>query len=181
MGGMNTEKLPLLLDISEILANVSLALPSLLLGYNSLADGFNRTFKVLGTTDIGGGFGGSVQADYDPDFNVGLGNISTAIDHFSDSKPGVLNALGKAKNIVTDVIVDETGELGFIVQIVDQADAGYGHPLAGGGYRRKPARGPGLGRRADDAGAQPVPRPETHDVGRSGTVARAAVALRALH
>ncbi len=125
MGGMNTEKLPLLLDISEILANVSLALPSLLLGYNSLVDGFNRTFSVLATTDIGGGFGGSVQATYNPDFNTGLGNISTAINYFSESKPGVLGALGKAKTIVTDVIIDETGDLGFVVQIVDQADAGY--------------------------------------------------------
>ncbi len=126
MGGMNTEKLPLLLDISEILATVSSELPSLLQGYNSLVDGFNRTFSVLATTDIGGGFGGSAQATYNPEFNTGLGNISTAIGHFGDSKEGVLNALGTAKSIVTEVIIDETGDLGFVVDIVDQADAGYG-------------------------------------------------------
>ena len=124
--GLNLQKIPLLLDISEILADISNELPFLILGYNSLVDGFNRTFTVLSTTDLGGGLGASVMASYNPDFNVGLGNISTAIDYFDDSKEGVLSALSTAKNIVTEVVIDETGQLGFLVDIVDQADAGYG-------------------------------------------------------
>lgn len=129
MGGINMKEIDRLLDISEILALVSQEVPDLLLGYFSLADGFNRTFTVLGESDIGGGIGAStdeLDADYDDAFNAGLENISTAIFYFNRSKEGVLQALETAMEIVTDVFVGEGGDLEVIVNIVEEAYSGYG-------------------------------------------------------
>ncbi len=128
-GGIDLKKLPILLDISEVLADVSSEIPYLLLGYFSLVDGFNRTFSVLGTSDLGGGSGGSISApsaDYNPNFNVGLGNLSDAIDYFQESRDGVVSAISGARDIVAEVIVDTSGEMAFILEIIDQVDVGYG-------------------------------------------------------
>ncbi|MHA1214639.1 MAG: hypothetical protein ACTSPG_05045 [Candidatus Hodarchaeales archaeon] len=124
--GLNMHELPLILDISEILADFSSELPSLILGYNALVEGFDRTFTVLGESDLGGGLGGSVTATYDPNFKVGLINISTAIDYFNQSKSGVISALTKAQGILTQVMSGDTGELQIIQEILDEANAGYG-------------------------------------------------------
>lgn len=129
VSGLNMRKIDKLLDISEILADVSSAVPDLLLGYNSLVDGFDRTFTVLSTTDLGGGFGGSttgIEADYVEDFNIGLKNITDAVYYFNKSKPDVLRALGNAKGIISEVFLDPTGDFGDIVKFVDQAQIGYG-------------------------------------------------------
>ena len=127
--GLNLQKLPLILDISEILAQVSDELPSLLLGYNNLVEGFDLTFTVLGASDIGGGSGSyinRIEADYDPDFNVGLKKIAAAIGNFSESKEGVINALEQATEIIDEVVVDETGNLAEVVSIIGEAEVGYG-------------------------------------------------------
>ncbi|MHA2244491.1 MAG: hypothetical protein ACXADY_05940 [Candidatus Hodarchaeales archaeon] len=128
--GLNLQELPLILDISEILAEVSNELPHLLLGYNNLVEGFNLTFTVLGDSDIGGGSGSSIdtieEANYDPDFNVGLKKIAAAIGNFSASKDGVTTALNQASDIIDTVIVDETGNLAGIVSVIGEAETGYG-------------------------------------------------------
>ncbi|MHA1973149.1 MAG: hypothetical protein ACTSW1_09160 [Candidatus Hodarchaeales archaeon] len=124
--GLNMHELPLILDISEILADFSGELPSLILGYNAMVEGFDRTFSVLGETDLGGGLGGSITATYDPDFNTGLINISTAVDYFNQSKSGVLSALTKAQGIMDQVITGDAGELQIIEDILGEANAGYG-------------------------------------------------------
>ena len=128
MSGINMQKIDKLLDFSEILALVSKEIPDLLLGFYCLTDGFDRTFTVLGESDIGGG-GASIGVydpnDYDPDFQVGLENISTAIVHFNNSKEGVLGALETAQDIISEVFIGEGGELGDVVNIVEEAYIGY--------------------------------------------------------
>ncbi|MFX0014858.1 MAG: hypothetical protein ACFFB2_00340 [Promethearchaeota archaeon] len=129
MGGINMQKVDILLDISDILALVSADIPNLLLGYYCLTDGFNRTFTVLGESDIGSGTGASIvktEATYNPNFNYGLENISSAINYFNVSREGVLEALDKAIDIVSEVFVGEGGELEFVIEIVEEARAGYG-------------------------------------------------------
>jgi len=105
----------------------------LLLGFNSLVAGFDRTFTILGTTDIGGGIGGgsgssieSYPDSYDPAFTIGLDNISTAIDHFNNSKEGVTDALEDAQDLLSIIIVDENASLAEAFGILDEAQAGYG-------------------------------------------------------
>ncbi|MFX0117204.1 MAG: hypothetical protein ACFFB3_21845, partial [Candidatus Hodarchaeota archaeon] len=126
--GINVEKLDKLLDIADILAIVSEEVPNLILGYYYLTDGFNRTFSVLAESDLGGGLGGSVtktEATYDPEFNYGLQNISTAIEYFEDSKDGVEDALESAMDIVDEIFTGEGG-FGDITAFVDEAQVGYG-------------------------------------------------------
>ncbi|MHA2305465.1 MAG: hypothetical protein ACXACU_08735 [Candidatus Hodarchaeales archaeon] len=131
--GINLQEITSVLSISGVLASISSEIPDLLLGFNSLVAGFDRTFGVLSTTDLGGGFGGglgssanAISATYNPEFNIGLDNISTAIDHFNNSKEGVSEALEEAKGIVEALIVDETGELAQAFGMVDEVEIGYG-------------------------------------------------------
>jgi ABC-type transporter Mla subunit MlaD len=127
--GINLQEITSVLSISSILASVATEIPDLLLGYNSLIAGFERTFGVLSTTDLGGGFGSStseISADYNPEFNIGLDNISTAIDHFNNSKQGVTDALEEAQELIATLIVDETADLATTLGIVDEAKVGYG-------------------------------------------------------
>ena len=125
-GGLNMQQLPLILDISEILADISRELPYLLLGFNAFVTGFDKTFSILGESDIGGGTGGSLSSSYDPDYQLGLGNISTAINYFNLSKAGVLNALATAKNIFNQVVTGDVGTLNIIGDILDELEIGYG-------------------------------------------------------
>ncbi|MHA2329165.1 MAG: hypothetical protein ACXACR_11655, partial [Candidatus Hodarchaeales archaeon] len=128
LNGLDMRKISLILDISEILASISSELPELFSGYQNLVEGFNLTFNVLSTTDIGGGFGSNfkgIESTYDPIFNTGLKKISDALDNFTDAQTGVVDALTTAKGIITEVIVDESSEFNIISEIIDQADAGY--------------------------------------------------------
>ncbi|MFX0086626.1 MAG: hypothetical protein ACFFAU_13225 [Candidatus Hodarchaeota archaeon] len=129
LNGINLQEITSILSISSILASVAKEIPDLLLGYNSLVVGFERTFGVLSTTDLGGGFGSSmseISADYNPEFSIGLDNISTAIDHFNNSKQGVTAALEEAEELIATLIVDETADLATALGIVEEAKAGYG-------------------------------------------------------
>ncbi len=129
LNGINLQEITSILSISSILATVATEIPDLLLGYNSLVAGFERTFGVLSTTDLGGGFGSSmseISADYNPEFNIGLDNISTAIDHFNNSKQGVTAALEEAEELIAKLIVDETADLATALGIVEEAKTGYG-------------------------------------------------------
>lgn len=130
--GINLQEFTAILDISSVLASVSSEIPDLLLGFNSLVAGFDRTFGVLSTTDLGGGFGGglgsstyALSATYNPEFSIGLVNISTAIDHFNNSKEGVKDALEEAQGIVDALVVDETGDLAQTFIMVDEVKIGY--------------------------------------------------------
>ncbi|UCG01683.1 MAG: hypothetical protein JSW11_18990 [Candidatus Heimdallarchaeota archaeon] len=128
MEGINVEKLDMLLDIADILAIVAEEAPNLILGYYYLTDGFDRTFSILGESDIGGGFGGSTsitEATYDPEFNAGLENISTAIDYFDDSREGVEEALESAIDIVDEVFTGEGG-FGDVTAFIEESQIGYG-------------------------------------------------------
>ncbi|MFX1282644.1 MAG: hypothetical protein ACFFB5_03280 [Promethearchaeota archaeon] len=127
--GINLQELPSILEISRILATLSDEIPSLLVGYYNLVEGFDQTFTILGASDLGGGVGGSInrlEAIYDPDFNDGLKKISNAIGNFSESKDGVIDALEHATDIMEDIIVDEEGELAEFVSVVGEAEVGYG-------------------------------------------------------
>lgn len=131
--GIDLRQITAVLSISSILTTFASEIPDLLLGFNSLVAGFDRTFTVLGTTDIGGGIGGGsgsstegISATYNPDFNIGLDNISTAIDHFNKSKVGVEDALDEAQDLVSLLIVDETTDIASAFGIIDEAQAGYG-------------------------------------------------------
>jgi hypothetical protein len=128
MEGINVENIDKLLDIADILAIVSKEVPNLILGYYYLTDGFDRTFSVLGESDLGGGLGGAIlktEATYDPEFNAGLENISTAIEYFEDSKDGVEDALESAMDIIDEVFTGK-GDFGDISSFVDEAQVGYG-------------------------------------------------------
>ncbi len=127
--GINLQELPSILEISRILATLSDEIPSLLVGYYNLVEGFNQTFTVLGASDIGGGVGGSInrlEADYNEDFSDGLKKISNAIGNFSESKDGVIDVLKDTTGIMEDIIADETGQLADFVSIVGEAETGYG-------------------------------------------------------
>jgi hypothetical protein len=128
-GGLNMRQIPAILDISDVLAEVSSALPYLLAGYENLTVGFNITFTVLSTTSLGGGFGGSLegfQADYDDTFVDGLNLIQDAIYQFEAAEDAVSETITKAKTIVDDVIVDKNASFGLFAVIVEEADVGYG-------------------------------------------------------
>ncbi|MFX0207651.1 MAG: hypothetical protein ACFFDT_16810, partial [Candidatus Hodarchaeota archaeon] len=129
VNGFNIREIPAIFSISDILYHLSDELPPLLAGFQNLANGFDLTFNVLGQSSIGGGSGSSTEgitADYDPAFNVGLDKISMALDNFTDAEAGVREALATAQEIITKVIVDETAGFGFFVDIVDEAQVGYG-------------------------------------------------------
>lgn len=125
--GINMRKSTMgLVSISTILESISSELPALLAGYQNFAVGFDITFSILGQTSIGGGFGSSTEralATYDPNFVVGLNNLSAALDNFTDAQDGVLDAITGARAIVSEVIVDETGQFGIIIDLVDQVEA----------------------------------------------------------
>jgi hypothetical protein len=127
--GLNMREIPSILDISDILYHLSDELPPLLAGYQNLANGFELTFNVLGQSSIGGGSGSSIEgitADYDPNFKVGLDKISMALDNFTDAEDGVRDALSTAQEIITKVVIDETAGFGVFIDIVDEAQVGYG-------------------------------------------------------
>ncbi|MHA2107343.1 MAG: hypothetical protein ACW99R_06555 [Candidatus Hodarchaeales archaeon] len=127
--GINMQEVTGILDIAEVLALISGELPELFAGYQNLVGGFDLAFSVLGNTDLGGGFGSSIdslQATYNPDFASGLNKIGYAIDNFTDAQSGVLEAVAEVKSILTEVIVGEGTDLGIVVDIIDEVDAGYG-------------------------------------------------------
>jgi len=129
MEGINMREFTKILDIAEVLALISGGLPELFTGYQNLVMGFELTFSVLGATDLGGGFGGSIEgvqaAEYDPEFSRGLNMIGYAVDNFTAAQSEVSEALASAKGIVTDVFVDTSGELAQIASIIDEFDIGY--------------------------------------------------------
>ncbi|MFX0183524.1 MAG: hypothetical protein ACFE95_10625 [Candidatus Hodarchaeota archaeon] len=128
-GGVNMREITKVLDISDVFADVSGGLPYLLAGYQNMANGFKLTFGVLGESSIGGGSGATIEgvtADYDPNFNAGLANLTAAFQNFSDAEDYVVEALGTAEDIVVEVIVDPTAELGFVIDLVEEAKVGYG-------------------------------------------------------
>jgi hypothetical protein len=127
--GMRMQELPKLLDIADVLALISGGLPELFIGFQNLVGGFDQTFSVLGTTDLGGGFGSSieeVQAEYNPTFADGLDMIGYAVGNFSAAESKVSGALESAKNILNDVFVDTSGDFGLVADIIDEFEAGYG-------------------------------------------------------
>lgn len=130
-GGLNLREIPAILDISDILAEVSSALPYLLAGYENLTNGFTITFAVLSTTSLGGGFGGSLegfQAEYNETFVDGLNYIQDAIYKFREAEDAVNVSINKAKTIIDEVIVDknQTEGFGVFAIIIEEADVGYG-------------------------------------------------------
>ncbi len=127
--GINMQRFTQILDIAEVLALISGGLPELFTGYQNLVGGFELTFSVLGTTDLGGGFGSSiegVQADYNPDFSLGLDMIGFAVDNFTAAQSEVSDALAGAKGILSEVFVNTSNDFGLIVSIIDEFDVGYG-------------------------------------------------------
>ena len=126
--GINMQKVTGILDIAEVLALISGELPELFAGYQNLVGGFDLAFSVLGNTDLGGGFGSSVvslQAEYNPNFALGLNKIGAAVDNFTDAQTGVLGAVSEVKDILNEVIVGEGAELGLVIDIIDEVDVGY--------------------------------------------------------
>ena len=116
------------LDFPEILASFATEVPDLMAGYKGMVQGFELTFSVLGGTDIGGGFGGSInriEAEYNDTFDDGLDLISDALVNFSNAEEGVKDALAKSEEIIRELDVGETGDVD-IAQIIKEAQIGYG-------------------------------------------------------
>ncbi|MFW9905298.1 MAG: hypothetical protein ACFFFH_13240 [Candidatus Thorarchaeota archaeon] len=116
------------LDFPEILASIATEVPDLMAGYQGLVQGFDLTFSVLGGTDLGGGFGGSINkmdATYNDTFNDGLELISDALTNFSNAEEGVKDALAKSEDIIRELNVSETGNV-ELAQIIKEAQIGYG-------------------------------------------------------
>jgi hypothetical protein len=129
LGGINMQEFTKVLDIAEVLTLISGGLPELFTGYQNLVGGFELTFSVLGTTDLGGGFGSSVegvQAEYNTDFSLGLDMIGFAVDNFTAAQSEVSGALASAKGILSDVFTNSSGDFALIVNIIDEFDVGYG-------------------------------------------------------
>ncbi len=127
--GINMQEFTKILDIADVLALISGGLPELFTGYQNLVGGFELTFSVLGTTDLGGGFGSSievVQADYNSDFSTGLDMIGYAVSNFSAAESEVSEALTSAKGILSDIFSNTSSDFGLIVDIIDEFAAGYG-------------------------------------------------------
>jgi hypothetical protein len=127
--GINMQEFTKILDIADVLALISGGLPELFTGYQNLVGGFELTFSVLGTTDLGGGSGSSieeVQALYNDDFSVGLDMIGHAVGNFSAAESEVSGALASAKGILSDIFTNTSDDFGLIVDIIDEFEAGYG-------------------------------------------------------
>lgn len=127
--GINMQEVTGILDIAEVLALISGELPELFAGYQNLVGGFDLAFSVLGNSDLGGGFGSSVdspQAEYNPNFALGLDKIGAAIVNFNNTKVGVLEAVSEVKDILNEVITEEGTDLGIVIDIIDEVHAGYG-------------------------------------------------------
>ncbi len=119
----------IVLDFPEILASIATEVPDLMAGYQGLVQGFNLTFSVLQGTDIGGGFGGSVNkidATYNDTFSEGLNMISNALANFSNAEEGVKDALSKSEDILSELNVGESGDMENIAKIIQEAQIGYG-------------------------------------------------------
>ncbi|MHA2203799.1 MAG: hypothetical protein ACW991_08925 [Candidatus Hodarchaeales archaeon] len=119
----------IVLDFPEILASIATEVPDLMAGYQGLVQGFELTFGVLQGTDLGGGFGGSVNkidASYNDTFNDGLNMISNALVNFSNAEEGVKDALSKSEDILSELNVGESGDLENIAKIIQEAQIGYG-------------------------------------------------------
>ncbi|MCK4848529.1 MAG: hypothetical protein KAT16_05875, partial [Candidatus Heimdallarchaeota archaeon] len=127
--GINMQQFTQVLNIADVLALISGGLPELFTGYQNLVGGFELTFSGLGTTDLGGGFGSSiegVQADYNPTFSQGLDMIGYAVSNFTAAQSEVSDALASAKGIISEVFVDTSSDFSQIVtNIIDEFDVGY--------------------------------------------------------
>ncbi|PWI47492.1 hypothetical protein CEE45_11215 [Candidatus Heimdallarchaeota archaeon B3_Heim] len=127
--GINMQEITGILKIADVLALISGELPELFAGYQNLVGGFDLAFSVLGNTDLGGGFGSSVdslQATYNPSFDTGLDKIGYAVQNFTDAEDGVSGAINETKIILNEVIVGGGGDLDIIVEIIEQVGIGYG-------------------------------------------------------
>ncbi|MHA1945605.1 MAG: hypothetical protein ACXAC6_16785 [Candidatus Hodarchaeales archaeon] len=128
LSGIKMQESTKLLDLVDVLALISGGLPELFIGFQNLVGGFEQTFSVLGTTDLGGGFGSSieeVQADYNPDFADGLDLIGYAIGNFSAARSDVTEALASTKGTISQVLAEGSEIRSLILNITDQFEVGY--------------------------------------------------------